>query len=234
MPLPFPPAAAASLPVTTDIVALTVEGPSLKVLLVTRTAEPFAGELALPGGFVRPGESLPQAAERELTEKTGVIPPGHLEQLGTYGPLGRDPRGPVLSVAYLLMAPSFDLPGPGGTPAAWHDLAAPGHLAFDHSRIVADAVERARAKLEYSGLATAFCGDEFTISELRSVYEAVWGTALEPRNFHRKATGTPGFIEPVGRQTEGGTGRPAAVFRLASGVDPAATVLNPPIMRVQS
>lgn len=69
-------------------------------------------------------------------------------------------------------------------------------LAFDHARILADGVERARSKIEYSSLATAFCPPEFTVGELRRVYEAVWGVSLDPRNFHRKVTGTPGFLVP--------------------------------------
>lgn len=240
MPIP---SSAAVLPVTVDLVALTVRDHRLCVLLVERGLEPFTGRLALPGGFVLPGEDLPTAAGRELAEETGVSPPGHLEQLRSYGPLDRDPRGPVLSVAHLLLAPAFELPGgerptAGGdaSGAAWHHvdelLEHPGRLAFDHGRILADGVERARAKLEYSALATAFCPPEFTVSELRAVYEAVWGVRLDARNFHRKATGTPGFLEETGHTRSEGAGRPAALYRRAPGAgDAAATVLNPPLMR---
>jgi len=242
IPTPGLPPTAALLPVTVDVVGLTVRGGVLQVLLVQRLLKPFAGALALPGGFVLPDESLEAAAARELVEETGVAPPGHLEQLRTYGPLDRDPRGPVVSVAHLLLAPAFGLPAAGGDAAdvAWHDVrpllagrgGAARALAFDHARILADGVERARAKLEYSALATAFCGTEFTVAELRSVYEAVWDVRLDPRNFHRKATGTPGFLEDTGRTTSGGTGRPAALYRLAEAAgDPAAVVLNPPLMR---
>ncbi|WP_407320094.1 hypothetical protein UQW22_06510 [Isoptericola halotolerans] len=114
-------------------------------------------------------------------------------------------------------------------------------LAFDHARILADGVERARAKLEYSPLATAFCGPEFTVAELRRVYEAVWGVALDPRNFSRKALGTPGLLEATGCSTSGGAGRPAALYRAVRPVvrpaaeqgDPAVlpAVLNPPLLR---
>ncbi|WP_125775467.1 NUDIX hydrolase [Antribacter gilvus] len=248
------PDSAAAFPVTVDVVALTVRDGALQVLLVDRLLEPFRGTRALPGGFVLPDESLEDAAARELAEETGVVAPSgngpgpghpwHLEQLRTYGPQGRDPRGPVLSVAYLLLAPAFGLPAPGGdaAEAAWFPVpdaeepgpagTAPlGALAFDHDRILADGVERARAKLEYSPLATAFCADEFTIGELRAVYEAVWGTHLDARNFHRKATGTPGFLEATGRLRAEGPGRPAELYRLAPSVDPAAAVLHPPLLR---
>ena len=241
MPEPHP--APAHFPVTVDVVALTVTEDVLNVLLITRLIEPFRGGLALPGGFVLPGEDLATAASRELTEETGVEQvPGHLEQLGTYGPKGRDPRGDVLTVAHLLLAPNFPVLSAGSDAehAAWypvsHVLDGQLQLAFDHERILADALERAKSKLEYSPLGAAFCGEEFTIAQLRAVYEAVWGTRLDPRNFHRKATGTPGFLEDTGRMTTGETGRPAALFRLAETARPATgqptrAVLNPPLMR---
>lgn len=235
--------APARFPVTVDVVALTVTDDVLNVLLITRLIEPFRGRLALPGGFVLAGEDLATAASRELSEETGVEEvPGHLEQLGSYGPKGRDPRGDVLTVAHLLLAPNFPVLSAGSDAehAAWYPVSqVPGgelRLAFDHEQILADALERAKSKLEYSPLGAAFCGDEFTIAQLRAVYEAVWGTRLDPRNFHRKATGTPGFLEDTGRMTTGEAGRPAALFRLVQAArptagQPARAVLNPPLMR---
>src|SRR6202044_1054093 len=88
-------------------------------------------------------------------------------------------------------------------------VSAASSLAFDHDRILADGVERARAKLEYTPLAAAFCPVSFTVAELRQVYEIVWGASLDPRDFHRNATGTPGFLEPTGAVTTGDRGRPA-------------------------
>jgi 8-oxo-dGTP diphosphatase len=233
----------ARFPVTVDVVALTVADDAMNVLLITRLLEPFRGRLALPGGFVLPGEDLITAAARELAEETGVEHvPGHLEQLGSYGPKGRDPRGDVLTVAHLLLAPNFPVLSAGSDAkhAAWypvHQVLDGGlRLAFDHERILADAVERAKSKLEYSPLGAVFCDKEFTVAQLRAVYEAVWGTRLDPRNFHRKATGTSGFLEDTGRVTTGDAGRPAALFRLAPAARPALgqptrAVLNPPLMR---
>jgi 8-oxo-dGTP diphosphatase len=232
-------------PVTVDVVALTVRDGELSVLLITRLIDPFRGRLALPGGFVVSGEDLLEAASRELAEETGVGRlPGHLEQLASYGPKGRDPRGDVLTVAHLLLAPDFPVlsAGSDAAHAAWYPasrvLDGGLQLAFDHERIVGDAVERAKSKLEYSPLGAAFCGAEFSVAQLRAVYEAVWGTRLDPRNFHRKATGTPNFLEDTGRMTTGDTGRPAALFRLAEAArptpgQPARAVLNPPLMRPQ-
>lgn len=217
--------------VTVDLVALTVRDDALHVLLVTRGEEPFLGRLALPGGFVHINEDLPAAAARELAEETGVRRvPGHLEQLGTYGAPGRDPRMRVVSVAYLALAPELPDPvaGSDASAAAWVPVqqATRRRLAFDHGRILGDGIERARAKLEYTSLATAFCPPTFTVSRLRRVYEAVWGVELDPRNFHRKVTGTPGLLVDTGETVTEGPGRPATLYR---GGD--AAELAPPLTR---
>jgi 8-oxo-dGTP diphosphatase len=171
---------------------------------------------------------------RELEEETGLRHEvAHLEQLATYGTPGRDPRGRTVAVAYLAFVPDSPDPVAGDDAAAARFrpvgelLGRRGKLAFDHARILADGVERARAKIEYSPLATAFCPDPFTVHELRRVYEAVWGAALDPRNFHRKVTGTPGFLEPVGETTTRNGGRPAQLYRRGS-----TTVLTPPLTRI--
>jgi 8-oxo-dGTP diphosphatase len=223
-PYSFPPVA-----VTVDLVVLTVRDDTLAALLVRRGVPPFAGALALPGGFVRPQETLREAAVRELAEETG---PGfesvHLEQLASYGEPGRDPRMRVITVAYLALAPQLPTPqaGSDAAEAAWLPVARPPRLVFDHDEILADGIERARAKLEYTPLATAFCPPEFTVAQLRRVYEIVWGAALDPRNFHRKITGTPGFLIPTGATTAGDRGRPAQLYRPG-----AAVALQPPMLR---
>jgi len=99
-------------------------------------------------------------------------------------------------------------------------------LAFDHRTIVLDGLDRARAKLEYTPLASAFCASEFTVAELRHVYEIVWGTELDPRNFHRKVTKTSGFLEAAGKTTTRDGGRPAQLYRRGH-----TTLLYPPLLR---
>jgi 8-oxo-dGTP diphosphatase len=219
---------------TVDLVILTLRDASLHVLLVQRGAEPYAGLMALPGGFLRDeAEPILTAARRELCEETGLDAGMlHLEQFGVYGDPGRDPRGRVVSVAHLAIMPR--LPDPvAGTDAAgarWaradEVLGGQLGLAFDHQHIVNDGVERARRKLEHSALATAFCGPVFTISELQQVYEAVWGIRLDPRNFYRKIQGTRDFVVPADMPRQTGTGRPARQFRAGPG-----TVLYPPMIR---
>ena len=227
-PRAFPP-----FGVTVDVVLLTVRESSLTVLLAERDSHPFRGRLALPGGFVQPDEDLDAAASRRLEVETGVPPcVAHVEQLAAFGAPDRDPRMRVVSVAYLVFAPDLPppRPGPSTRSVAWVPVedVDQSRLAFDHATVLAAGVERARAKLEYSPYATAFCDEEFTVGGLRRVYEATWGTALDPRNFHRKVTGTPGFLVPVGRDSPPGPGggRPAALHRLGT-----ATLLHPAMLR---
>lgn len=237
-PRAYPPVA-----VTVDVVALTIRDGELHVLLIRRGEPPFEDHWALPGGFVR-DDDLSDAAARELGEETGLRAGGgqglsriHLEQLATYGAPGRDPRMRVVSVAYLAFGPDMPDPRAGGdaAAAAWVRvdlLGRPGStflLAFDHARIVADGLERARSKLEYSQLATAFLGEEFTIPELRAVYETVWGEELHAANFHRKVLSVPGFVESAGATTERGGPRGGPRARLYRAGD--AVLLHPALLR---
>jgi 8-oxo-dGTP diphosphatase len=239
VPEGYDPAAFEPFAVTVDLAVFTVRENRLHVLLVERGEEPYAGAWALPGGFVLPRESAERAARRELAEETGLSPRTatalHLEQLRTYSDPGRDPRMRVVSVAYTALVPGLPEPRGGGaaTRARWTEVSAgaalaPGPLAFDHARIVADAHHRVGAKLEYTCLAPAFCPPEFTLGELRQVYETVWGVDLDPPNFRRKVLATPGFVQPVDgppRRT-GGRGKPAALYHAGT-----ATTLHPPLLR---
>ncbi|MFD9739547.1 NUDIX domain-containing protein [Umezawaea sp. NPDC059074] len=215
--------------VTADLVVLTIRADRLCVLLVKRGESPYLGRWALPGGFVLPSEDLDAAAARELEEETGLaVGTVHLEQLRSYGAPGRDPRQRVVTVAYLALAPDLPVPS-AGTDAAfasWVPVEEVAELAFDHAVILGDGVERARAKLEYTSLGTAFCGAEFTVAELRRVYEVVWGKELDPRNFHRKVTGAGEFLVATGGSTTRDGGRPAQLYRRG-----AAVALYPPMPR---
>ena len=218
------------------------------MLLIQRGGEPYLGAWALPGGFVRPDEDLDRAAERELAEETGLHAGSwYLEQLGSYGAPDRDPRMRVVTVAYWAIA--ADLPAPrGGGDALAAELTPVRdieggrvRLAFDHERIVQDAVERTRSKLEYTALAAKFCPPEFTIRQLRRVYEAVWNTRLDPGNFQRNVQESGAFVKQSGSvsgpasEPRSGRWRPAALWSVGAGgsdlAAPAAPLARPPAKR---
>ena len=220
-PGPYDPAQFPAFAVTVDVVILTMSDNRLHVLLVRRGVPPFEGRWAIPGGFKRPTETLDDAAQRELAEETGVDAAGLLTQFGAYGDPERDPRMNVVTIAYLAVLRAVD-DVVAGTDAAGAALvpvadALDGklELAFDHERIVRDAVERVRVDLELRGIATAFVGTTFTLAELRAVYEAVWGVQLDSANFRRSLLSEAGWVIPTGRRAQPGSagGKPAELFR---------------------
>ena len=211
----FPPFA-----VTVDIALFTIFEGKFSMLLIERGQGPFRFAWALPGGFVLPDEDLLAAANRELSEETGAPTNLHLEQLGSYGAPKRDPRMRVVTVAYWAILPNLDRPI-GGTDAysakfvpVSEILSGDKNLAFDHEMIARDAIDRARAKIEYTTAATNFCPPEFTISQLRNIYEKIWNIPLEAGNFQRKVQQIPGFITPLEKKVSNGIGpgRPPKLF----------------------
>ena len=221
VPANYDPAQYPAFAVTVDMVILTMSDGRLHVLLVRRGVEPFKGMWAVPGGFKRPAESLDDAARRELGQETGVDGASLLTQFGAYGDPGRDPRMNVVTVAYLAVLRDV------GSVVAGTDAEAAAlipvsdalngkvELAFDHSQILRDAVERVRTDLEVTGIATAFVGPTFTLAELRAVYEAVWGVHLDGANFRRRVVTEDGWVIPTGRRTRPGStgGKPAELYR---------------------
>jgi len=220
-PAGYDPSSFPAFAVTVDVVILTMSEGKLHVLLVRRGEAPFEGMWAIPGGFKRPTETLDEAARRELVEETGVDVASLLTQFGAYGDPGRDPRMNVVTVAYLAVLRDVGAVV-AGTDAADAALTPVSEvlngeldLAFDHLRIVRDAVERVRVELEVSGIATAFVGTTFTMAELRAVYEAIWGVQLDAANFRRSIVSEEGWVIPTGRRARPGSagGRPAELYR---------------------
>ncbi|AFY38104.1 NUDIX hydrolase [[Leptolyngbya] sp. PCC 7376] len=175
--------------VTVDCVVFGLDAEhDLKIMLIQRGVEPYKGEWALPGGFVRLEESLEEAALRELKEETGVEEI-FLEQLYTFGKPGRDPRDRVITVAYYALINLADYPINAQTDAddaAWYSLENLPSLAFDHDKIVTIAKQRLQGKLRYEPIGFELLPKKFTLTQLQKLYEQVLGTQLDKRNFRRK------------------------------------------------
>jgi 8-oxo-dGTP diphosphatase len=210
--------------VTVDCVIFGFDAQAgLQLLLIRRGAAPCRGMWALPGGFVRvsdegdQGEDLEAAARRELEEETGVRV-SYLEQLYTFGKPGRDPRGRVVSVAYMALVRANDHHVVGrddADEAAWFAvstlLAGRRPLAFDHDEIVRMGVARLQGKVRYAPIGFSLLAPTFTLSELQSLYEAVLLRLLDKRNFRRRILAM-GILASAGQQ-ENVPHRAAALYR---------------------
>jgi 8-oxo-dGTP diphosphatase len=202
--------------VAVDIVIFTIQSGELRLLLVKRGIAPFAGQFAIPGGFVLEDESLDQAALRELKEETGVGDV-YLEQLYSFGDPGRDPRGRVITVAYYALISGDRSPLVAGTDAAdaqWCAVRELPHLAFDHRKILDYALERLRNKLEYTTVGFQLLPSRFSLTELQEVYEAILGKKLDKRNFRRKLALLK-VLRPTREYRHGGR-RPARLYEFVA------------------
>ncbi len=196
---------------------LSLEADRLAVLLVKLKRAPFAGRWGLPGGLIGAAETVEDAAARELREKTGLgaAEPVVLEQLRTFSAPARDPSGRCVSVAFLALVPAEHArlsatrkyAGVGFFPA---DELPP--LAFDHEGIVAAAVARLRAMVEYSNVAWSLLPPEFTLGDFQRVHEAILGRALDARNFRKRALDAQ-VVVPTGGTRRGAAHRPARLYR---------------------
>ena len=201
---------AANRQVAVIVVIFTVEGGRLQVLLVRRSAEPFKDHWSLPGGLLQAGESPLAAAVRRLDVETGVTEV-FLEQLYTFSDL--DESGSI-AVAY------FALVDPGAARLAHRDEWQPDWcrmnelppLAFHNERVIDYALERLRAKLDYSNVAYSLLPAEFTLSQLQATYEAILALPLDKRNF-RKRILSLAILEPTGHSAGEGRHRPAQLYR---------------------
>lgn len=174
--------------VTVDCVIFGYDEGDLKVLLIQRGLRPFEGRWALPGGFLRPGEDLDEAARRELREETGVREV-YLEQLYTFGAPERDPRRRVVTVAYYALVKLADHAVQAATDAseaAWFSVHDVPDLAFDHAGILAMAHERLRGKVTYKPIGFQLLPQKFTLSQLQRLYETILERELDKRNFRKK------------------------------------------------
>ena len=204
---------AAKQVIAVDVVLLTIQGGTLKVLLVKRQRPPYRGSWALPGGIVGPDESVDDAALRELQEETN-IGNVYLEQLYTFGEPNRDPRGRVITVSYYALVnwQQFQLKARQRvSEASWFAVKRLPPLAFDHRHIVDYALERLRNKINYTTVSFQLLPRHFTLTELQSSYEVLLGTRLDKRNFRRKMLQL-GILKGTREFQASGRQRPARLY----------------------
>lgn len=199
---------------TVDVVLLTLQQDSLQVGLLRRAHEPFAGALALPGGYIHPEQDrdAEDAAARMLLAKAGIRSP-YLEQLATFSGPARDPRGWSVSIAYYALVPPSLLAADGQQGLHLVPTDRLKGLPFDHADIVRAALQRLRSKSSYSSLPVYLCGPQFTIPQLQAVYEAVLGEPINKVSFRRKLDELD-MLEPIPGAFEAGRqNRPAQLYR---------------------
>lgn len=176
---------------TVDCVLFGLDEGDLKVLLIQRKLKPFAGQWALPGGFVRVNETLDEAARRELSEEAGVRDV-FLEQLYTFGDVRRDPRDRVVSVGYFALVNLAEHPLKAATDAAnaaWFGVDEVPSLAFDHAEILAVALRRLKGKVRYEPIGFELLPEKFTLSQLQHLYAVCLEEPIDKRNFRKKILG---------------------------------------------
>lgn len=199
--------------VTVDVLVFTIKDNKLCIFLVKRGFEPYKGEWAVPGVFLKVGESLEAAAKRGLTEKTGVKDL-YLEQLYTFGDLDRDPRARVVTVAYFALTTNNQLPeirNESVQEIALFPVNELPQLAFDHKKIVQYAIDRLRNKIEYTNIVYGLLSEQFTLTDLQRVYEIVLNKQLDKRNFRKRILSLD-ILEPVDKKA-GGAHRPAMLYQ---------------------
>lgn len=204
----------AKIIVTVDVVLFTLKEGTLMVVLNRRDKDPYASQLALPGGYIRPEEDADSyaAAERVLRQKTGITTP-YLEQLYTFTGGVRDPRGWSTSIAYYALVNEQHLIPNDNHHFELCSIERIPDLPFDHSKIVQLAIKRLRDKSTYSSLPCHLLPEQFTLSELQQTYEDILGTELDKSVFRRKLN-EMNFLDIVPNALRQGKHRPAQLYRL--------------------
>jgi len=200
---------------TVDCVIFGYDSKKLDILLIKRGIEPFKGQWALPGGFVRMEESAEEAAIRELREETGLLNV-YMEQLYTFSQPERDPRGRTVSVAFFALINKNDFLKPQGgddaSEAEWFNIKELPNLAFDHKEIINVALNRLKGKIKYQPVGFELLPEYFTLVQLQVLYEIILETAVDKRNFRRKILNSELLIESE-KVSDGSKGRRATLYK---------------------
>lgn len=199
--------------IASDVAIFTIKDNQLHVLLIEMKKAPFKGQWALPGGLVKPTESVDEAAERLLKEKAGLSNV-YLEQLFTFGNVDRDPFGRVVSVSYFALIPGTNLnlkTTAEYADIAWFPVSKLPKLAYDHTEVVKVASQRLQSKLSYTNIIYGLLPNEFTLGEMQAIYEIILNAKLDKRNFRKKII-TLKLIKKLNKKRQGGPNRPAELY----------------------
>jgi 8-oxo-dGTP diphosphatase len=198
-----------------DVAVVSVVEDAPQVLLTPVHLPPdIIHAQALPGGLVRPEETAEDAVARHLSEKCG-LDGCYSEQLATFSGVDRDPRGRVVSVAYLVVvAETLARKHHLANGLRWRTIAKVGKLAYDHNEIVVTALERLRQKLQSTTIARHLIMPPFTLAALQNIYEKVLDRPLDKRNFRKKLF-AEGIVRSTGKKLRGTIGPPSELYRFS-------------------
>lgn len=205
--------------VAVDIVVFTVISGQLHILLIRRGKEPFYGEYALPGGFVEDDESLENAALRELSEETNVKNI-FIKKLTAYGDVKRDPRCRIITIAFMALidAEKFKVEAHAhhdAILAEWKHVHSVKKLAFDHNKILENALDELRYEVQTTNIAAQLLPEKFTLGELQALYETIIGESIDKRNF-RKRLKALDILVATSEIKMDGAHRPALLYKFKS------------------
>lgn len=200
--------------VAVDCIIFGFDGDALKLLLIKRAFEPERGKWSLLGGFLSKKEDLDEAARRILFELTG-LENVYMEQLQSFGRPNRDPQERTISVGYyaLIDLHSYDAELARRNNAHWVSLHGCPSLVFDHNDMVQLALQRLRYRAALHPVGFELLPERFTIPQLQKLYEAIYGTSIDRRNFSRKLRST-GLLQPTGEKDENSTTKKAVLYQL--------------------
>jgi len=201
----------------TDVVVFQVQNWELNVLLTKARTPEFKDMWALPGGLIKPTEDVDKAPARYLEMLLGKTK-SHIEQFHAFGKVNRDPRGRVVSLAYLALIPPYlhkFKKSDKFFESEWFNVKNVPSLAYDHNEILKTALIKLKERVELTNAIKTLMPSEFTLTELQNTYEIVLGEALDKRNF-RKRVEAMDFLEKLDKKKEGHAHRPAQLYKIKS------------------